>query len=320
MDLHAGEHSGPGPGSSPGPGAGHGHGHSADTDRHRLAIALAVTLGTAVVGAVGAVLTGSLALLADLGHLLTDAAALAAAFVASVLAQRPADARRTFGLGRVEVLVAGVNAITLVAVVIWVAVEAVGRLIEPAEVPGLPLLVVGLLGLVGNLVSLAVLAGGDRRNMNLRGAMLHVLGDALGSVGVLAAALVLLLTGWPYADTVASLFIVALILPRTVALLCEVGHVLLEGAPRGIDTADVRAALLAVPGVLDVHDLHLWSINDRRPTVSAHLVVDEATHVGCGEASVLDAAGAALRERFGLAHSTLQIEQDDHTDHEDHCH
>jgi cobalt-zinc-cadmium efflux system protein len=301
-------------------GQGHGHGHSADTDRRRLAIALGVTLVTALVGAVGAVIAGSLALLADLGHLLTDAGALAAAFVASVLAQRPANDRRTFGLGRVEVLVAGVNAITLVAVVVWVAVEGVGRLVEPVEVPGLPLLVVGVLGLLGNLVSLAVLAGGDRRNMNMRGAMLHVLGDALGSVGVLVAAAVLLLTGWPYADTAASLFIVALILPRTVGLLREVGHVLLEGAPAGIDTADVHAALLGVPGVRDVHELHVWSINDRRPTVSAHLVVDEATHVRCGEASVLDAAAAVLRARFGLDHSTLQIEQDDHVDHEDHCH
>ncbi|MFB9384131.1 cation diffusion facilitator family transporter [Pseudonocardia petroleophila] len=301
-------------------GHGHGHGHSADTDRRRLAIALAITLLTAVVGAVGAVIVGSLALLADLGHLLTDAGALAAAFVASILAQRPANARRTFGLGRVEVLVAGINAITLVAVVVWVAVEGVGRLVEPADVPGLPLLVVGALGLVGNLVSLVVLAGGDRRNMNMRGAMLHVLGDALGSVGVLAAAVVLLLTGWPYADTVASLFIVALILPRTVGLLREVGHVLLEGAPRGIDTAEVHDALLDVPGVRDVHELHVWSINDRRPSVSAHLVVDEAVHVRCGEASVLDCAAGVLRERFGLDHSTLQIEQDDHVDHEDHCH
>ena len=206
------------------------------------------------------------------------------------------------------------------AVVVWVAVEGVRRLLDPADVPGLPLLVVGALGLVGNLVSLVVLSGGDRGNMNLRGAMLHVLGDALGSVGVLVAAAVLLLTGWPYADTAASLFIVALILPRTVGLLREVGHVLLEGAPRGIATGDVEAALLGVPGVRDVHELHVWSINDRRPTVSAHLVVDEATHVRCGEASVLDAAAGMLRTRFGLDHSTLQIEQDDHVDHEDHCH
>jgi cobalt-zinc-cadmium efflux system protein len=301
-------------------GHGHGHGHTAESDRRRLCAALVVTALTAVMGAVGAALSGSLALLADLGHLLTDAGALAAALVASVLAARPKSPRRTYGLGRVEVLVAGLNAIALVAVVVWVAVEGVQRLFEPADVPGLPLLVIGVLGLAGNVVSLLVLAGGDRRNMNLRGAMLHVLGDALGSVGVLVAAAVLLTTGWPYADTVASLFIVALVLPRAVALLREVGHVLLEGVPQGIDVAEVQDALRDVPGVVDVHDLHVWAINDRKPSVSAHVVLDGVDgHGGCGDGSVLDQAARTLRERFGLVHSTLQVEHHGHAGHEDHC-
>ena len=295
---------------------GHGHGG----DRRRLALALGVTLVTAAIGAVGAVVTGSLALLADLGHLLTDAGALAAALVAAVLAARPSTPRRTYGLGRVEVLVAGGNALALVAVVAGVAVEGIGRLLEPAEVPGLPLLIVGALGLVGNVVSLIVLAGGDRANMNLRGAMLHVLGDALGSLGVITAAVVLLLTGWPHADTIASLAIVALILPRAIGLLREVAHVLLEGAPRHIDVAAVGSALRTVPGVTDIHDLHVWAINDRTPSVSAHLVVDGATdRPGCGEGSVLDRAAHLLRERFGLTHSTLQVEGHAHTHHEDPC-
>ncbi|MBP2369061.1 cation diffusion facilitator family transporter [Pseudonocardia parietis] len=303
-----------------GHGHGQGHGHAgAATDRRRLAIALAVTLATAVIGALGALLTGSLALLADLGHLLTDAGALVAALVASILAARPATARRTYGMGRAEVLVAALNALTLVAVVVWVAVEAVQRLFDPVEIPGVPLLVIGVLGLVGNLVSLAVLAGGDRGNMNMRGAMLHVLGDALGSVGVLAAAVVLMTTGWPYADTVASLFIVALILPRAVGLLREASHVLLEGAPKGIDAGEVRVELLGVPGVTEVHDLHLWAINDRTPAMSAHLVVDEEVSAHCGDRSVLDRAGHVLRERFGLDHSTLQVEHDAHVAHENHC-
>jgi cobalt-zinc-cadmium efflux system protein len=309
-------------------GHGHGHGHvpgpdpgtGGSTDRRRLGIALAVTLVTAVLGAAGAALAGSLALLADLGHLLTDAAALVAALVAAVLAARPSTPRRTYGLGRLEVLVAGVNALALVVVVVWVAVEGVRRLVEPAEVPGMPLLVVGVLGLIGNVVSLVVLAGGDRANMNVRGAMLHVLGDALGSVGVIVAAVVLLGTGWPYADTVASLAIVGLILPRALALLREVAHVLLEGAPPGIDVAEVQDALRAVPGVTDIHDLHVWAINDRTPTVSAHLVVDlAADRPGCGAGSVLDRAAGLLRERFGLAHSTLQLEQHAHAHHEDPC-
>ena len=298
---------------------GHGHGHSPEGDRARLRIALVVTLGAALLGAVGALLTGSLALLADLGHLLTDAGALAAALVASVLAARPASTRRTYGLGRVEVLVAGLNGIALIAVVVWVAYEGVHRLFEPVTIPGLPLLVIGALGLVGNVVSLVVLAGGDRRNMNMRGAALHVLGDALGSIGVLVAAAVLLLTGWPYADTVASLFIAALIVPRTVALLREVGHVLLEGAPKHIDVDEVQAALRGVPGVRDVHDLHVWAINDRKPSVSAHVVVDEGGHGPCGDGSVLDRAARVLRERFGLAHSTLQVEQHSHSGHEERC-
>jgi cobalt-zinc-cadmium efflux system protein len=303
-------------------GHGHGHGHGAHggaADRRRLGAALGVTLVTAVLGAVGAALTGSLALLADLGHLLTDAGALAAALIASVLATRPSTMRRTYGLGRVEVLVAGLNALALVLVVAWVAWEGVQRLSEPAEIPGLPMLVVGVLGLIGNVVSLVILNGGDKANMNLRGAALHVLGDALGSVGVLAAAIVLMTTGWPYADTVASLFIVALILPRTVGLMREVWHVLLEGAPAGVDVAEVKAALLAVDGVEEVHDLHVWSINDRTPAASAHLVVRDEIEVGCGERSVLDAASAVLRERFGLDHSTLQVEHLAHAHHEDPC-
>ncbi|MGI5130931.1 cation diffusion facilitator family transporter [Pseudonocardia sp. CA-107938] len=299
---------------------GHGHGHGqGGGDRRRLAVALGVTLVAAVLGAAGAALTGSLALLADLGHLLTDAGALVAALIAAALAVRPASMKRTYGFGRVEVLVAGLNALALVVVVGWVVVEGIGRLATPAEVPGLPMLIIGVLGLVGNVVSLAVLSGGDRGNMNLRGAALHVLGDALGSVGVLAAAVVLLTTGWPYADTIASLFIAVLILPRAVGLLREVWHVLLEGAPKHIDVAEVKSALLAVPGVADVHDLHVWAINDRRPALSAHVVVPAAATTTCGDGSVLDHAGEMLRERFGVAHSTLQVEAHAHTHHEDHC-
>lgn len=300
-------------------GHGHGHGHSAEGDRKRLGIALAITLCTAVLGFVGVLISGSLALLADLGHLLTDAGALAAALVASVLGARPASGRRTYGWGRAEVLVAGLNAIALVLVVAWVAVEGVQRLFEPAEVPGLPLLVIGVLGLIGNIASLVVLNGGDRANMNMRGAALHVLGDALGSVGVLLAAVVLLTTGWPYADTIASLFIVALILPRAVGLLREVGHLLLEGAPKDVDVEQVREALIGVPGVTAVHDLHVWAINDRKPSVSAHLVVEDEASSGCGDASILDQATELLRERFGLVHSTLQLEHLAHTHHEEHC-
>ncbi|WP_337994124.1 cation diffusion facilitator family transporter [Actinomycetospora chibensis] len=303
-----------------GHGHGHGHGHG-DSDSRKLTIALAITAAVLVSGAVGAVLTGSLALLADLGHQVTDVAALVAAVVAARLAQRPPSTRRTFGLGRAEVLGAALNALALLAVTVWVAIEAFERLGDPTPVPGLGLLVFGAIGLAGNLVSLVVLSRGAAENMNVRGAALHVLGDALGSVAVLIAAAVTLTTGWVYADTVASLVIVAILVPRTVALLREASHLLLEGAPAGIDVEEVRSTLLALPGVEEVHDLHVWAINDRNPAVSAHLVIgqDGCATADCGEHGVLDAATAMLEERFALHHSTLQVEAAEHVAHESTC-
>ena len=295
----------------------HGHGHPSD-DRTRLSIALGITIATAALGAVGALLTGSLALLADLGHLLTDGGALAAALIASLLAARAATARRTFGLGRAEVLVAALNALSLIAVVAWVGIEGVQRLFEPTDVPGLPVLVIGALGLVGNVASMLVLAGGDRSNMNMRGAALHVLGDALGSVGVIGAAVVLLTTGWAYADTIASLLIVALVLPRAIALLREAVHLLLEGTPRGIDVIDVEDALRGVDGVIDVHDLHVWAINDRTPALAVHLVVNAERPGDCTD-SALDRAAEVLHERFDITHTTIQVEDPDHAGHERTC-
>jgi cobalt-zinc-cadmium efflux system protein len=311
-----------------GHGHGHGHGghvHGAGADGGRLTVALVITALVLVSGAVGAWFTGSLSLLADLGHQVTDVAALLMAVVAARLARRPPSARRTFGLGRSEVLAAAVNALALLAVTVWVAIEAVERLLAdaPPAIPGLALLLFGAAGLVGNLVSLAVLSGGDRENLNVRGAALHVLGDALGSVAVMVAAGVVLVTGWHYADVAASLVIVAILVPRTLALLRATAHVLLEGAPPGVDVEEVRAALIGVPGVHEVHDLHVWVISDRVPAASAHLVVaDHATPHCEGRAEgggVLDRAADALRERFGLEHSTLQIETAEHADHEEHC-
>ncbi|HEX2290200.1 MAG TPA: cation diffusion facilitator family transporter [Pseudonocardiaceae bacterium] len=308
-------------------GHGHGHGHGAGpSDRRRLGWALAITSVVLLVEVVGTALTGSLALLADAGHLATDVLGLAVALIATVLAQRPPSQMRTYGLGRAEVLAAALNALVLLVVAGVVAVEAVTRLSAPPTVPGVPLLVLGALGLVGNLAALAVLtrggsgANGSReRSLNLRGAMLEVMGDALGSVAVLGAALVMLTTGWRQADPVASLVIAALIVPRALALLREAAHVLLEGVPRGVDAAEVHRVLCAVPGVRDVHDLHLWTITAGRHAVSAHLVVDEARSLHCGDASVLDAATLELSQHFGLTHSTLQIEHDDHASHEHTC-
>lgn len=305
------------------------HEHGPGTDRRRLAWALAITLAVLVVELVGAAVTGSLALLADAGHLATDAFGLTAALAAALLARRPPSHRRSYGLGRTEVLAAALNALLLLTVAGFVAVEAVSRLADPPPVPGAPLLVLGAVGLAGNLVALAVLSGGDRQNLNLRGALLEVAGDALGSVAVLAAAAVVLSTGATVADPIASLAIALLIAPRAVTLLREAAHVLLEGVPRHLDTGEVARVLREVPGVHDVHDLHLWTITSARHAVSAHLVVAEAEvgeaaggaaeRLHCGDSSVLDAAAAALRRHFGLTHSTLQLEHGGHADHEQPC-
>ncbi|MGQ0715850.1 MAG: cation diffusion facilitator family transporter [Pseudonocardiales bacterium] len=308
-------------------GHGHGHGHGAATsDRRRLGWALAITVVVLLAEVVGVAVTGSLALLADAGHLVTDVLGLAVALIATMLAQRPPSRRRTYGLGRAEVLAAALNALILLVVAGVVAVEAITRLAAPPAVPGFPLLVIGAFGLVGNLAALAVLArgwsgrnGSHERSLNLRGAMLEVMGDALGSVAVLGAAVVMLTTGWRQADPVASLVIAAMIVPRALALLREAAHVLLEGVPRGVDAVEVHRVLCAVPGVLDVHDLHLWTITSGRHAVSAHLVVDKVRSLHCGETSVLDAAATQLRMQFGLTHSTLQVEHDDHAAHEHTC-
>jgi cobalt-zinc-cadmium efflux system protein len=311
----------------------HGGGPS---DRRRLGWALAIVSVVLLAEVAGAALTGSLALLADVGHLATDVLGLVAALVATVLAQRPPSHHRTYGLGRAEVLAAALNALVLLVVGAVVAVEAVVRLAAPPPVAGVPLLVLGALGLVGNLAALVVLTrggprqdgshqngshqnGSHQRSLNLRGVLLEVMGDVLGSLAVLGVALVMLTTGWRQADPVASLVIAALIVPRALALLREAAHVLLEGTPRGVDTAEVDRVLRTVPGVRGVHDLHLWTITSGRHAVSAHLVVDEARSLHCGDASVLDAAATALRGHFGLTHSTLQVEHADHADHEHTC-
>lgn len=305
----------------------HGHGHAAvPSDRWRLVRALVIISALLLVEVAGAALTGSLALLADAGHLATDVLGLAVALVASVLAQRPPTHYRTYGLGRAEILATAFNALLLLVVGAIVAVEALARLAAPPPIAGVPLLAIGTLGLVGNLAALAVLSGRGsakkesvQRSLNLRGALLEVLGDVLGSVAVIGAAVAMLAAGWRHADPIASLAIAALIVPRALALLREAAHVLLEGTPRGVDAAEVDRLLRTVPGVRDVHDLHLWTITSGRHAVSAHLVVEEARSLQCGDASVLDTAANVLRTYFGLTHSTLQVEHDNHADHEHTC-
>lgn len=295
----------------------HGHTHAvAGAGRSRLAVALGLALVALAVELVGAALTGSLSLLADAGHVLTDAVGLVLALVAATVAARPAGTRTTFGWRRAEVLGATANGALLLGVVLFVAVEAVRRLGDPSQVSAGPLLVAALVGLVANAVSLVVLSGGGASTINLRAARLEVLGDLLGSVAVVAAAVVIATTGWVYADPVASLVIAAMIAPRAWWLLRDALDVLLEAVPRSIDLEQVRAHVCSVAGVLDVHDVHAWSITEGLPVLTAHVVVEDEVLARAGSPAVLDALQGCLAEHFDVEHSTLQIEPRSHREHE----
>ena len=299
---------------------GHGHGHTPATaggaHHGRLVIVLGLTLTVLAAEVVGAVLSGSLALLADAGHMATDAAGLALALAAVSLAQRPARGRRTFGWQRVEILAAVANGLLLLAVAVYVLVEAIRRIGRPPEIGFGLMLVVASVGLVVNLGSMAVLHRGRDDSLNVRGAYLEVLADALGSVAVIIAAVVIATTGWTPADIVASVVIGCLVVPRAWHLLREAFDVLLEAAPRGVDLGEVRSHILGVDGVLDVHDLHAWTITSGLPVLSAHVVVtDEALAAGHG-GRVLDAICSCLGEHFDLEHCTFQLEAAAHAGHE----
>jgi cobalt-zinc-cadmium efflux system protein len=297
-------------------GEGQGHG-----DRRRLAVVLAITTTVLTVEVVGALVSGSLALLADAGHMLTDAAGLLIALIAATMTSRPASSKRTWGYQRAEVLAATLQAAVLLAVGVLVLVEGIRRFLEPPEVASGAMLVFGGVGLAGNLISMLVLSGGAR-NLNMRAALLEVVNDALGSVAVLTAAVVIALTGWSRADAVVSVLIGALILPRTLRLLRETTEVLLESTPRGLDLDDVRAHLLGLDHVHAVHDLHASQIATGLPVLTAHVVVDDVCFQNGHAPQMLDQLQACLAQHFPVAveHSTFQLEPAGHADHETHTH
>jgi len=300
---------------------GHDHAHGAGVKhRGRLGLVLGLTLAVLVLQVVVGLATGSLALLADAGHLLSDAFGLGLALVAIAVAQRPGGARSTYGFHRTEVLAAGVNALVLVGICVAIVIGAVRRLGDTSPVEGGWVLAAGLVGLAVNAIGLLVLRSGARESLNVRGAYLEVMGDALGSVAVIASAVVILATGWYPADPIASLLIAALVVPRAVSLLRDVAEVLLEASPRDVDLAAVRDHILGVPGVVDVHDLHVWTITSGMPVMSAHVVVDESV-VDMGDAhAVLDQLGECLSDHFDVAHSTFQVEPAGHLENEGHTH
>jgi cobalt-zinc-cadmium efflux system protein len=297
-------------------GAGHDHhgglaaAHAGRRHRGRLWVAFAL-LGTfMVIEALAAWWTGSLALLSDAAHMATDVLgigmALAAIHAATAAATR-GKAHRTFGLYRLEVLAALANAVLLFGVATFVLVEALRRIGNPPEVLGGPMLVVATAGLGANLVAFALLRAGAKESLNVRGAYLEVLGDLLSSVGVIVAAVVILLTDWWYADALVALAVALFILPRTWSLGRAALRVLVQAAPTHVPVPEVRDALAAVPGVRDVHDLHVWTLTSGMEVASAHLRIDAADHL----AEVLTAAQALLREQYGIEHATLQLEPTD---------
>jgi cobalt-zinc-cadmium efflux system protein len=299
-----------------GSGHDHGAGTAAGAHRGRLAVVLVLTLAVLVAEVIGAAVSGSLALLADAGHMATDALGIGLVLSAVTLAQRAPRGRRTFGWQRLEILAAVANGLLLLGVCAFVVVEAVRRIGNPPEVGSGVLLGVAAAGLAVNLVGLALLRPGRRQSVTVRGAYLEVLGDALGSVAVVVAGAVIAVTGWTPADTLASLVVGALVVPRAWHLLREALDVLLEAAPRGVDLDRVREHMKRVDGVLDVHDLHAWTITSGTPVLSAHVVVtDEALDAGHG-GRVLDALCACLGAHFDVDHCTFQLEGERHADHE----
>ena len=296
------------------------HGHDLQTAagryRHRLLAVLLISLVILLAEVVGGLLSGSLALLADAGHMLADVGGLALALVAISLAQRPPTLTRTWGLARAEVLAAGVNAVVLIAVGIWVLVQAVLRFAHPTEVAGGTMLVFGAIGLAGNLVAMGLLASAQRESMNMRGAFLEVFSDAVASVGVLVAALLVRFTPWQNADAVVAAAIAVFILPRAFRLLVDAGSVLLESTPRNVDLAEVRTHILQISRVLDVHDLHASTVTSGLPVLSAHVVIDSDCFRDGHAPQVLDQLQHCLAADFDVLHSTFQLEPDGHLPHE----
>jgi cobalt-zinc-cadmium efflux system protein len=298
--------------------AGHTHGaalaRAGERHRGRLLISFALIGGFFFVEAVAGFLTGSLALLSDAGHMLTDVVGLGMALAAIELASRSArrhdraDAGHTFGLYRLEILAAFVNAMLLFAVAIWVAIEAIRRLFDEPQITGIPMLIVAALGLLVNLIAFALLRSGSAESLNVRGAYLEVAADTISSAGVILAAALVAGFGWTWADPVVAMLIGLWILPRTWQLGRQAVRILLQAAPKHIDLAELTRDLAGIDGVRDVHDLHVWTLTSDMDAATAHLVV----HPGTDHHAVLDQARQLLSATYHVDHGTFQIEPDDH--------
>jgi cobalt-zinc-cadmium efflux system protein len=298
-------------------GGRHSHEVTAtNAHRNRLIVVLVITFAVLIAEVVGGLIAGSLALLADAGHVLTDATGLIMALIAASLATRAATVKRTFGLQRAEVLAALGNALLLVAVAVWVLIMAVDRLRDPVDIHSGLMLAVAVVGALANLAGLLILRPAQSKSLNMRGAYLEVFGDFVGSLAVIVAAVLILITDWTPFDAIASLAIVILIIPRAWSLLREVVDVLLEATPRGVDLDQVRDHIMQVRGVVDVHDLHAWTITSGVPVLSAHVIVDNACISEGRSGEVLDRLGECLGGHFDVSHCTFQLEPVGHKEHE----
>jgi cobalt-zinc-cadmium efflux system protein len=297
-------------------GHGHDHGVNASADRRYIGVALLLLLTFMIAEVVVAGISGSLALLSDAGHMLSDVGALGASLWAIQLGGRPALGKWTFGWKRAEILSAAGNGITLLVVAALVAFESVLRLIHPPKVDGAPVLVIALVGVLVNIAAAAVLARADRTSLNVRGAFQHVLTDLYGFLGTAAAAVVILTTGYRRADPIASLLVVGLMLFAAWGLLRDSGRVLLEAAPDHLDLDEIRRHLLDTMHVRDVHDLHVWTVTSSLPALSAHVVIDDSCFQDGHAPQLLDHLQECLIGHFDVEHSTFQLEPAGHGQHE----
>ena len=316
-------HSPPGTRSPGSAGRGHSHQHGLTaTGRHRRALTavLALTTLIAIAEVIGALITGSLVLIADAAHMTADAAGVGLSLLAAYFAARPATARRTFGYARAEILAAMVNGVLLFGMAAFIFIEAIRRLISPSPVQSGLLIVFGVIALAANGVSLLLLRRGQAESLNLRGAFLEVASDTLGAAAVIVTGIVIATTGFTRADPIASLAVGLLILPRTWQLLREAVDVLLEASPRGIDLTEVRRHMTELGGVRGVHELHAWTITSGLPVLSAHVVVDAEILADGRSGMMLDRLQDCLRGHFDVEHSTFQLELAGHVDHEDPMH
>jgi cobalt-zinc-cadmium efflux system protein len=287
---------------------GHGHGghhHHHTTNKKALFWSFLLISSFMVIEVVGGILTNSLALLSDAGHMLSDAVALGLSFFALKLGERAVTKNKTYGFKRFEIIAAALNGITLILIALYIFYEAFHRFLNPPAVQSTGMLVIATIGLLVNIIAAMILMKGDKDNLNVRSALLHVIGDMLGSFGAIAAALLIMFFGWGWADSLASVIVAALVLVSGYRVTLDSFHVLMEGAPAQLDLEKMKAALLKIPAVCDLHDLHVWTITSGYPVLSCHIAISEDGN----HDDILKKAQKLLHDDFGIEHSTIQVER-----------